>query len=539
MSKYLCRLHNVHFLVVLVACIIEEGVAFSVVPSPRQSLAARTTTYRSETSSQLSLARRRSPANKENRIKNRTLPTGSENYCATLNERLNELSTTNEVSTTTFSSERMTYITSGSNDEPKWKCVFVLLNSNDLDEKSTDISSDWFSSKKKAKQDASRLYLEYLDKQILLQDAKDSLAVKEDLSTLIPPPSSNDNFIGMASYESDEEAANSNKEIREEENDGYVESDEEVTDSTKEVKRKENDGNNDDGRMAKKVIGRKKRVIVGYTLTSGLYLLITSIAILLLNQKKAAVSFIAYFSSGSILASGLAFIQKGAAENDRLRSDTYKRLNVFMAWHGFLMTIVAANIMSSPALLIVTNLIAMINSIKGYGYGARGWTLQEGVPFMEDLTKGVKGTVQSMIGGFPSNMKSAGYFLGTAVACSLKLSKSVEVGKALIQSSGSITLLVGSRLHRCSKLGLLSVCMYTLKDAADRDRLNGTTFIQLNILSSLVWASMASYIFQQQPVALLGTKYVLRPSIMASLAGFLALFTAGNGLISIAEKKKA
>ena len=124
---------------------------------------------------------------------------------------------------------------------------------------------------------------------------------------------------------------------------------------------------------------------MGYTLTSGLYVLNTSIGIILLNRQQA-VSFIAYFSSASILASGLAFIQKGAAENDRLRSDTYKRLNVFMAGYGFLMTIVAVNIISSPALYIITNLIAMFNSIKGYGYGARGWILPEGVPFMEDLT---------------------------------------------------------------------------------------------------------------------------------------------------------
>ena len=124
------------------------------------------------------------------------------------------------------------------------------------------------------------------------------------------------------------------------------------------------------------------------------------------------MSFIDHFSSAGILASVLAFIKKRATENDHLRSDTYKQLNVFMAGYGFLMTIVAVNIISSPALYIITNLIAMFNSIKGYGYGAKGWTLQEGVPFMEDLTQGVKGTAQNIIGGFPSNMKSAGYFFG-------------------------------------------------------------------------------------------------------------------------------
>merc|ERR1719491_1735666 len=111
-----------------------------------------------------------------------------------------------------------------------------------------------------------------------------------------------------------------------------------------------------------------------------------------------------------------------------------------------------------------------------------------------DLAQGVKNTVKSMIGSFPKSIKSAGYLLGTGTVGTLKIAKGVEVIKLLIQSGGSLSFLVGTRLHRCTKLGLLAVCMYTLKDAADRDRLGGTTFIQLNFLCSLVWASMAWYI---------------------------------------------
>jgi len=179
MLKYFYRLHSICFLILIVTSTIQEGATFSAVSS-RQSQVAWTTTNRPEIRSfQLSLARRPSPANEDNRIKNRTLPNGSLNYCATLNERLNQLSTINEVSTTTFSSERMTYIRSGPNDEPKWKCVFADLNLNDLGDKSTKISSDWFSSKKKAKQNASRLYLEYLDKKRLLQDVEETFAGKK------------------------------------------------------------------------------------------------------------------------------------------------------------------------------------------------------------------------------------------------------------------------------------------------------------------------------------------------------------------------
>jgi len=335
-------------------------------------------------------------------------------------------------------------------------------------------------------------------------------AVKGGESFLIPPPRNN-SLLDMSSSDSDEEAKHANSEAE--------------------------DG--DDKKMAKKVVGRKKRVVVGYTLASVLYLL-TAVRAILTQNNQLSVGTIAYASCGSVLASGLAFIQKGAAENDRLRSDTYKRLNIFMAWHGFLVSIITLKALFGPdPLALMTNVIAMVNSIKGYGYGARGWTLREGVPFVEDLTQVVKNTVQGMIGSFPQNMKSIGYFLGTATVGTLKISKGMEVGKLLIQSGGSISFLVGTRLFRCTKLGLLAVCMYNLKDAADRDRLNGTTFIQLNFLCSLVWASMAYYIYERYPLALLGTRATLRPTITAALAGFLALFTASNGILSIAEKKNA
>jgi len=325
-------------------------------------------------------------------------------------------------------------------------------------------------------------------------------------SILIPLPINN-KFFGMSSSESDEEAINSSKEDNMEVND------------------------NDSEYLAKIVAWRKERIVVGYTCTSGLYLCNVVQNILILLKGQTAVSRIAYFSCGSVLASGLAYIQKGAAEHDRLRSDTYKRLNLFMAWHGFLMVVVSSLVFKSAPFFIIMNFVAMMVSIKGYAYGARGWTLKEGVPFVEDLVQGVKGTFQGMIVGPSRNTQSVGYFLGTAVASALKIFKSMEIVKLLIESGGIISFTVGTRLFRCSKLGLLSVCMYSLKDAADRDRLSGTTFIQLNFLCSLVWASLASYIYQQ-----IGT---LWPSIMATLAGILALFTAGNGYMSILEKKNA
>jgi len=66
----------------------------------------------------------------------------------------------------------MEYVRSGTDDDHTWKCVF------DLDDKRTKISSASFSSKRKAKQDASRLYLDYLDKQILLLEMEQTFSGK-------------------------------------------------------------------------------------------------------------------------------------------------------------------------------------------------------------------------------------------------------------------------------------------------------------------------------------------------------------------------
>lgn len=44
---------------------------------------------------------------------------------------------------------------------------------------------------------------------------------------------------------------------------------------------------------------------------------------------------------------------------------------------------------------------------------------------------------------------------------------------------------------------MLSTLSFTLKDAADRDRLKGTTFVELNGLVSIASATMAVYSFDR------------------------------------------
>jgi len=295
--------------------------------------------------------------------------------------------------------------------------------------------------------------------------------------------------------------------------------------------------NDDDAKMANKVKGRKKRVLMGYRLSSILYVC-TTLRLLLSKVSRATTLpfFIIYVATGPLLASGLTYILAGAAENDRLKSDTYKRLNLLTACFGCLGLVTYRKLFNSSKLFLITYLISMINSIKGYGYGVRGWTLREGnsSAYVEDILQGTKNSFQTFFGSI-TNVKSAGYLLGTTLVKALALSKLIEIVNLTIQGGGAVlsSPLVLSRVYRLSKLALVSGIMFTLKDAADRDRLNGTTFIQLNFLASFFWLSMAGYIIESGAIA-----NDVMVKVIAAVSLFFTGFTASNGVTSIMEKKK-
>merc|ERR1711862_97308 len=80
-------------------------------------------------------------------------------------------------------------------------------------------------------------------------------------------------------------------------------------------------------------------------------------------------------------------------------------------------------------------------------------------------------------------MGTFGYLVATALAVAatvLKLKEIVLFVRVNALGSGLAPLLA-----RFNRLGLLSSMLYTLKDAASRDRLSGSTFIQLNFLCAI------------------------------------------------------
>lgn len=231
-----------------------------------------------------------------------------------------------------------------------------------------------------------------------------------------------------------------------------------------------------------KIAGRKKRVKVGYQIITASQCLI-GLAFWLGRFGKP------FYGVGPFLQAGIAYILKGAAENDRLRSDTYKRLNLAVFQFGLISLLASIKMKSNP-ILTISSIIAMINSIKGYGYGLKGWELAP-TSAKEDLLKGISSNLSCMT-KIP-NIKSAGYWAATVAMVSMTVAKTYEVLNILISSSGD-SFLLGTRLFRLAKYKLFSVIMFTLKDAADRGRLEGTTFVELNLMAAVSYALWAGKI---------------------------------------------
>ncbi|GKY96145.1 hypothetical protein MPSEU_000574500 [Mayamaea pseudoterrestris] len=177
-------------------------------------------------------------------------------------------------------------------------------------------------------------------------------------------------------------------------------------------------------------------------------------------------------AAGYGIASGLCYILQGATNHDRLKSVTYKRLNIGLLGFslmslaavpgeaGFLPTFV-------PALLL--SLVATIVRLLGAFAAYSGWV--QGL--------GGKASPRTLIQDFAQDTKET--LLGLRVKHKGALFRNAFVHLAI----GAFEI----SLHwsAVARLFMISTIIYSLKDAAERDRLQGTTFIQLNVMVG-IWA---------------------------------------------------
>lgn len=235
--------------------------------------------------------------------------------------------------------------------------------------------------------------------------------------------------------------------------------------------------------------------MIGYRLSAIIYLLLGISTLIPGIMKPSLFALAINYSSGPLLASGIAYILIGAAENDRLGSDTYKRLNLFLSVFGILWLVAAifikktdqlmhgAKIVANP-LVVFASFSAVANGIKGWAYGAKGWDKAGNTTYIEDFKELVKSSWDILVSPI-KNMRAGLYLAGTAYVALLKLfhlQMLFGVGRETITAAR-----YGSWFIAFAKLQLLFMASLTLVDAAKRDRLAGATFIELNVMSAFAW----------------------------------------------------
>ena len=241
---------------------------------------------------------------------------------------------------------------------------------------------------------------------------------------------------------------------------------------------------NGDSTKDAKIEGRKKRVIIGYKA-----MLLSYLAVAVSSIIKAPVKSLSPIGGYIVMPAGISYILISAAKHDRLGSDTYKRLNLALLEYGAVG--LAAISLRGNKQMMLPLLLSVINPIKGFAYGVLGYDKQSTeTTLLKDLTKGTKDTIKGFR-SIPKNIKSFGYMSATYMVSSLKLIKLYEIGKFI--QANSITADLAMLLARFNRLAFLALMIYTLKDAADRDRLGGGTFIQLNYLCSIAMAVQCAF----------------------------------------------
>lgn len=266
--------------------------------------------------------------------------------------------------------------------------------------------------------------------------------------------------------------------------------------------------------ITQKIEGRKKRVILGYKISSVMYA-IFGMFIFRLSKKP-------FYASGPLLASGLSYILIGATENNRLASDTYKKVNIVMAKYG-LFGLASGMLMSLSPAWNISCVITMINSTKGYGYGLKGWELKE-ASAKDDIVSMMKETVTNMTKA--DSLKSKSYLMASIVMHLVTVRKFLEIVNLIVSKSNGN--MIGTSIFRFTKYMLFTLLMTLLKSASDRNRLEGTTFIQMNMIAAVGFASWVAYLV---------TEYGKLTQFGALMAA-CSIFTGTNGIVSMIQKTK-
>jgi len=218
--------------------------------------------------------------------------------------------------------------------------------------------------------------------------------------------------------------------------------------------------------------------------------------------------------AGFALAAGLCHILQGAASHDRLTSDTYKRLNVgLLGFCGLGLVAVPAEAAFMNSVVHAMAVTFLLTGVKLYGTALAllGWkqgVLDNGalVTFaprrmFQEFVDGTKETAKGL--KVQNNKKALTYRNCLLLVCMGIVSSFME-GLFNIRYQKEFTRTwfeISLQWSAVSRLFMISTMIYSLKDAAERDRLTGTTFIQLNTMIGF-WALVVGLVSSSTAVVI-------------------------------------
>lgn len=203
-------------------------------------------------------------------------------------------------------------------------------------------------------------------------------------------------------------------------------------------------------------------------------------------------------AAGFVIAGGLCRILRDANKNDRLGSDTYKRLNLaLLGFAGLGLTAIpgeAAFMNTAGSAMILSGLLTTLR-LFGTFLAFTGWkrgvleTNDEATPkrFLGELVQGSKDTIKGL--KVTNGKKALTYRNCLLLVCFGILSSFME-GIFNIRFRKEFTRTwfeISLQWSAVARLFMIATMIYSLKDAAERDRLTGTTFIEMNIMVG-AWA---------------------------------------------------
>ena len=213
-------------------------------------------------------------------------------------------------------------------------------------------------------------------------------------------------------------------------------------------------------------------------------------------------NLLATYTAGALghlfLAGGSCHITANAAKTKRLfTSDTYKRLTfgtflfgIFGLWSfpGEAGINSSSNmaVMGSLALLThISKFVTALVSFVGWRYSSGG-SGNQGWNITGEFAKGCKNLWKTLP---VTDHRPASFYRSFFLFVTIfgPLCNILELSFNLRQGASLFSLPSSLNVSSLARLGLLSVILFILKDASDRNRLDGSTFIQLNIYVGL-WA---------------------------------------------------